>query len=84
MRSTCIQLVRIFLAIVLLHYCCCDEEELSYARIGMFDVYWDVEEPFLVITSHEGRVLFRTLQHWPFLTAGYASSSQHPIGRTHS
>ena len=53
--------------------------DLSFARLGPFGVNWDAEEPFIVITSPEGRVLFRTLRHWPFLTVGYASSSRPPI-----
>ena len=53
--------------------------DLSFARLGPFGISWDAEEPFVAVTSPEGRLLFRTLRHWPFLTVGYAACSRPPI-----
>lgn len=54
--------------------------ELSFATLGRFNIMWDQEEPMLQVSNHEDdRILFRTLQNWPFLTVGFASSSSEPI-----
>lgn len=59
--------------------------ELSSLQIGAFNIQWDQEKPYLLVTSvsanpaDEPKVLFRTLPNWPFLTVGFASSSSAPI-----
>jgi hypothetical protein len=54
------------------------EGELNAATIGNFQVLWDDIHPYIevvtVSASKERKVLFKSLENWPFLTVGYAAS----------
>lgn len=55
---------------------------LSSIQLGKFHINWDMNEPYLLIKNYyTNKILFRTLENWPFITAGYAASirSENPI-----
>eukprot|EP01041_Mallomonas_annulata_P000579 gene579-1117_t len=58
-----------------------DPDSLQDYQLGRFLVKWDVEEPYIQITTvaDPDKIVFQTLARWPFLTAGFASESKHPI-----
>lgn len=54
--------------------------ELSEAALGPFLLQWDHAQPFLQVSSRaSGRVLWKTIRHWPFVSVGYASENSEPI-----
>ena len=67
----------IYFLIVLISFNLSVARNISVSTIGKFNVYVDIENPYILITSQSNnneKILFQTIQNWPFVSVGYATS----------
>lgn len=85
--------IRVLYWLTVIGYLLSDDVDSKYhsERIGKYQIQWNSGQPHLEIHSIDCRtpskdktnekcrkkLLFRTLEHWPFLTVGYAASFRH-------
>jgi hypothetical protein len=60
-----------------------EDTKLQHIQLGKFHISINTFEPFIqiVVNTEDNidRVVFKSLVHWPFLTVGYSTESNHPI-----
>jgi hypothetical protein len=54
---------------------------LSHARIGLFDLHFDMADPYFYVTHADDteKIIFQTIPSQSFITVGYATDSHPPI-----
>lgn len=68
----------LLLCLIIINY----SQEVNTIQINSFHIHWDIEKTYFEIfklidineTQKKKKILFRTLENWPFLTVGYATT----------
>jgi hypothetical protein len=88
MAAACINFIILFIFVTIVRGQDDEQNTLRFQDVGQYRIFWDYENPYLEVyniypvsdSAHndtvmkEGKLLFRTLENWPFLTVGYAAS----------